>query len=254
MRLHRFVLAGALAGAAILGATPAMADTRTTVTSLNGGARAAVGSPAHLQVALYDRVSDSTPMATFTDQDQTGPFLNLNYWGVADRAARVVVTKGPAYQPGDHLRLLDRTQTSGTDMIDLDPATVGQAVLNEDLNKVSFADKAAAMQFFQSPTAFAPRIDLYDTVNQPYPNLSIYSWQADAWGRVYLTDLNFRAKAARVNIVDGSVALATWNPAFATRVMAPGSYDLNTVISIINGSYYSWADRTEAFRFGTNFG
>jgi hypothetical protein len=157
-----------------------------------------------LRLDLYDTTTQPYPSLTMYDWETPllSAMINLNPLHFADKAARSVVTPGSAYHPGDHVRLLDLAQTSDTDMVSVDPQAHGDV----DLNNLGFADRAAGVQFVLNPgSGYRVRIDLYDTITQPYPNLSLYEWQQASSGLIDLNPLHFADKTARAVVTYGGL-------------------------------------------------
>jgi len=181
----------------ILGCLPLVA------LSCNSPACPAPSSGYHLCVELFDRVSDTAPMAAFTDNNSQGLQVNLHQLNAADKAARVDLVRGSAYQPGDHVLLLRANQAVDTDTVTDDPLADPNSL---DLNTLDFADTAEAVRFdLANSRAAHLRLDLYDTVQQSAPNLTLYDWDAGSPGAlIALQPYFFVHKAARAKVTQGS--------------------------------------------------
>jgi hypothetical protein len=110
--------------------------------------------PWHLQAILYDTTDLSSQNLTFYDTQQTAtgqPFIDLNQYNFADKAAMVILKAGDLYVPGDQLVLLDQAQLNNTDTWTLDPLTGGVKIdswtVSFNLNNINAADKAAGIRF-----------------------------------------------------------------------------------------------------------
>ncbi len=212
-----------------------------------------------LLVDLYDAVRDVNPFLTIPDGV---PFVDLNPLNGADRAARVVVRTGPDYHLGDHVRLLDEARPVKTDMVTIDPLVHKDV----DLNAVNFSDKTAAVEFQLNPTGeFRVRIDLHDQLGQPYPNLSLYDWQAPTGEPIDLNPLNFADKAARVQLTAGGVfhpgdrvrlldAVSSVETYLVTHLWGYGRYvDLNPLVhKDVDLNAVNFSDKTAAVEFQLN--
>ena len=160
-----------------------------------------------LFVDLYDRVTDPQPQVRGVNDEDDGPFFDLNTRNFADKAARVMIRQGPDYRVGDHVQFLDKAQPHNTNVVCVDPDITpnGDANLNDVLNSGNFADRAAALAFVLNPNAdgaFRLRVRLYDTLQQAdeLPSLVLYDWQADGNQVVDLQPFFFVRKAAKVGV------------------------------------------------------
>jgi hypothetical protein len=208
-----------------------------------------------LRIELYDQVGQRYPNLSFYDwQGDPQALINLNLMRFADKAARVRLATGGGFRPGDHVRLLDEVRLVDTDMVTVDPL-VSRDV---NLNAVGFADKAAGLHFQLNPTSqFRLRIDLHDQVGQPYPNLSLYDWQADPQAFMDLNRLHFADKTARAVIAMGG----DYHPADHVRLLDEVRLvdtDMVTVDPLVgrdvNLNDLSFADRASGLAFVLNPG
>jgi len=198
---------------------------------------------AHLFVDLYDRVDSPNPYHTFDDQNENNRlfFHDLNVFGAADKAARVVVRPGDEYRTGDHIRMLDRVRRSNNVTISVDPAVAGDVDLNKVIveNGNNFADKAAAVLIVTNPNqngSFRLRVSLYDQVGQEFPTLILYDWEFPPSLR--FADLNlfhFADRAAFIRVEQGpnyinGDRIILWDALETgknTQSYGIGEYDLN---------------------------
>ena len=208
-----------------------------------------------LRIDLHDQLGQPYPNLSLYDwqADPRGP-IDLNRLHFADKAARVRLTTGGGFRPGDHVRLLDEVRSVDTDMITVDPLVAADV----DLNAVGFADKAAGLDFQLNPTGqFRLRIDLHDQLGQPYPNLSLYDWQADPRALIDLNRLHFADKAARAVAVTGGA----YHPADHVRLLNEVQLvdtDMITVDPLaaadVDLNAMGFADRTAGLAFELNPG
>lgn len=195
----------------------------------------------HLFIELYERIGDRFPSCTLADHDlyHREWFYDLHSYGVADRAARVVVRPGDDYRTGDHIRLLAKVRPSYADTIAIDPAIADDVDLNEVLfNDHSFAERPEAVLIVTNPnvdSSYRLRVSLYAQVGQNIPSLLLYDWECPQGGR--LADLecfHFAHKVALIRVEPGPAyevgdrvvlreALTTGSRSYA---LEPGDYDL----------------------------
>jgi hypothetical protein len=207
----------------------------------------------HLFVDIYDSVNDEIPSWILDEQQGNNQdyFKNLNDLYAADKGARVVIRNGAEYQVGDHIRLLDEVRRSNTDTVSIDP----KVAVDVDLNKLDFADKAAAIYFIINPNPrgeFRLRVLLYDTVDQEFPNLILYDWEFQpSYGFVDLNLFNFADKTARVivekgpNYKDGDRILL-WD---STNKDRGRSQDIDPRYGPVDLNRLNFADKAEAVEF-----
>lgn len=206
---------------------------------------------AHLFVNLYDRVDSPNPFHILDDQNENNRlyFHDLNAFSAADKAARVVVRPGDEYRTGDHIRLLDKVRRSNTPSRSVDPAVVGDV----DLNRIDFADKAAAVQIVTNSDpngGFRLRVLLYNSPEQTeIPDLVLYDWEFPP--SVRFADLNLFGYADTVayirvqkgpNYKSGD-RIFLWDSLESgsdSMAYEPGDYDLN-----VDG----WADKAAGVEF-----
>jgi hypothetical protein len=199
----------------------------------------------HLFVDLYERFGDKFPGCIVDDHEVSNRqyFHDLHQWGIADRAARVVIRPGNEYRTGDHIRLLDKVRPGYADTIAIDPAIADDVDLNEVLfNEHGFAERAEAVLIVTNPnvdSSYRLRVSLYAQVGQKIPSLILYDWEYPLSG--HLADLNcfhFAHKAALIRIETGPAYQAGDRvvlreaPTTGSRSYAldPGDYDLTRLM------------------------
>jgi hypothetical protein len=161
----------------------------------------------HLSVELFDSVTDDNAGATISDMTDSKRtlFHNLNRTDppFADRASRVRVSSEGEYRRGDHILLLDQVRQGNTGTIAVDPDVDDDV----DLNRVGFADKAAAVKMVLNPNplgGFRLRVQLFDRVDQRTPNIVLYDWQfPPEEGPADLNSYHFADKGAFVILERG---------------------------------------------------
>ncbi len=188
---------------------------------------------ARLLVSLYDNLADATPQHVVGLV--LGEIADLNHDNFADKAARVVVERGPAYRDGDRLRLLDNCHAME------DPAEHRLGLGSYDLNPLGWADRAACLACINDVGDTRLVVQLFDRSDDPFPRHTV---ELSSGQTADLNDLDFADKAARVAITKGPAyrpgdRLRLFDRCDRTSedgqiVLDPGDYDLNE---------RGWADR-----------
>jgi hypothetical protein len=129
------------------------------------------------------RLTDSqNNQLTYTDDDQGGLDCLALSDAMSGKSVTASVTKGPNYVLGDHVRLMESDQPTGTDMICLDPAIAGGATVQLSAVDKGFADRATAINFITNTygTPYA-RVRLYNEGDpDKFPSMVFYSFQQPA--------------------------------------------------------------------------
>ncbi len=98
-----------------------------------------------LRVSLFDRVDQRTPNFVLYDFEfppEGGP-ADLHLFEFDDKAAFVILERGPDFQSGDRIILQDTVEAGGRE---LSIVSTGEQT-EVDLNTRGFADRAAALRF-----------------------------------------------------------------------------------------------------------
>jgi hypothetical protein len=124
-------------------------------------------------------ITENEQLYTFTD-DMQGGADTLSLGGVAGLSVYATVQRGPDYQVGDHVRLMEANRVTGTDTICLDPAiSAGPRIQLADIDK-GFANRATAADFItkDNPGDSYARVRLYNEDDPTTtPSMVFYSFQ-----------------------------------------------------------------------------